>query len=184
MIGLLEKLPIKNKLILIIMLTSSISLLIISSALIIYDRNKTQELWTQKVLVLGEVIADRSTAAISFNDENLARENLSALRALPAIMLGCIYDVSKNLFASYRPDESEVSSCPQTLSDKFIEYERDYMASRTPILLNDAEIGSVYIVVSLAEVNSRLIDYLRVVLIVYSSVMCFPPCCSVLSPNR
>lgn len=171
MIGLLERLPLKNKLILIIMLTSSVSLLIISSALIIYDRIKTEELWTQKVLVLGEVIADRSTAALSFNDETLAHENLSALRALPAIMLGCIYDASKELFAAYRPDESAMAGCPANIREEFIQYESDLMASRTPVLLNNTEVGSVYIVYSLAEVNSRLFDYLRVVLIVFLIVM-------------
>ena len=171
MIGIIEKLPIKNKLILIIMLTSLISLLIISSALIIYDRNKTKELWTQKVLVLGEVIADRSTAAISFNDQNLANENLSALRALPAIALGCIYDISQNLFAAYRPDASELAECPKKVYEGFMQYENGYMSSRTPILLNNAEVGSVYIVFSLDEVNSRLFEYVRVVLIVFVIVM-------------
>ena len=155
MIGVIERLPIKSKLILIIMLTSLISLLIISSALIIYDRNKTKELWTQKVLVLGEVIADRSTAAISFSDQNLAHENLSALRALPSIMLGCIYDVSQNLFASYRQDASKLAECPKKMDEEFTGFESEYMASRTPILLNDAEVGLVYIVFSLDELNSR-----------------------------
>lgn len=66
----------------------------------------------KKLTVLGEVIADRATAALTFGDTALLETNLSTLKADSSILRACIYGENQKLVASYIATDHQQDACP------------------------------------------------------------------------
>ncbi|MCA1659831.1 MAG: hypothetical protein LC642_04720, partial [Verrucomicrobiaceae bacterium] len=77
----LRDIPIKRKLMLVILLTSSFALLLMGSALITYELVTFRRTLAVNLGVLAQIIGSNSTAAIAFDDQKNAHEILSALGA-------------------------------------------------------------------------------------------------------
>ena len=165
-VTLIDSLSVKLKLLLTIMVACLVGLLLSLSALFIYDRHKILENLVNQTTILGRVIADRSTAALSFNDSRLAAENLTALSVQPAVRLACIYDENKMVFSSFSPLPSYGLKCPQPLKIGRKLFIDDSLHLTIPVMLNQKQIGSVYIVTSLYDVQARLDQYIMVAIII------------------
>ena len=100
----------------IIMVASLVGLFLAISVVFFYDQYMMKKNMVREINILGEIIADRSTAALSFNDHKLAGENLAALQAQPAVILACIYDQDLIPFARYQGAKHAHKECP-VLSD-------------------------------------------------------------------
>ena len=74
-----RNLSIKQKLTRIIMLTSSVSLLLVCTAFVMYERATFQQTMRHNLAILARVIGDASTAALTFDDSVTATEVLTAL---------------------------------------------------------------------------------------------------------
>ena len=91
---LFKDVPIQKKLMRIIFLISGIILIVISSAFFGYEFYAFRLNITQKLSVLGKVIATNSTAALAFDDHDNASEILLALKAEPRIIAAALYDTT------------------------------------------------------------------------------------------
>src|ERR1700680_666501 len=100
--------PIKRKLMLVILVTSSFALLLMGSAVITYELITFRRSLVANISVLGKIIASNSTAALAFQDPKNAKEILSALAAEHQIAAAAIYDGRGRLFASF-PSETQLS---------------------------------------------------------------------------
>ena len=138
------------------------SLLLVGSVLIVSDRYLAKQSMTDKLLTVSHIIADRSTAALSFNDQKVATEVLSALDHETSVMLGCIYDQSKMLFARYGKGITE--PCPEKPNNDKYRFWKDNFELYQPIILEDEIIGTVYIRASLEKLNERLVNFIALVL--------------------
>lgn len=92
---------IKNKLSAIILLTSTVVLLLASTAFVTNElfslrRNLIADLYT-----VSEIFAFNSSAGLLFNDANAVNENMSALKAKSHIIEAHIFDENGKIFASY-----------------------------------------------------------------------------------
>ena len=74
-----KNVPIKRKLLFIVLATTNTALLLASLAVIVFDRQSVKSTMEQEINVLARVIAHRSTAALTFGDSQLASENLETL---------------------------------------------------------------------------------------------------------
>jgi len=81
----MKNLQIKHKLVIIIMSTVIFSLLLVSSVLILSERYIAKQSMTDKLMTVSHIIADGSTAALSFDDQQVANEVLSALDHEPRL---------------------------------------------------------------------------------------------------
>ena len=72
-------LPIRRKLTVIIMATSSAALLLACSAFVLHDRVSFRRLLVADLSTLAKIIGSNSTGAILFNDSGRAGETLGAL---------------------------------------------------------------------------------------------------------
>ena len=108
---LLRDTPIKRKVTLVILLTSSFALILMGSALITYELVTFRRSLAANMAVLAQIIGSNSTAAIAFQDPKNAHEILGALSAEHQISAAAIYDQSGNLFARF-PDEVTWSGYP------------------------------------------------------------------------
>ena len=101
-INFFNKQPIKIKLMLIIMLICSISLIVTGSAFVIYERYHIKQNLIRDISALSLLIAEKSSDVLKYQDISLAEENLSMLRAEPSVVAACILNDRGNLFVSYR----------------------------------------------------------------------------------
>jgi PAS domain S-box-containing protein len=98
---LLHDLPIRRKVMLVMMLTTGVALLLACTALLSYELREFRHKLESDLATLGQVIGANSSAAISFDDEQAATEMLTALRAEPQIVAARIYRQGGQPLAGY-----------------------------------------------------------------------------------
>ena len=76
-----------------------ISLLFAALFLILLEISEFQKNTRDDLSTLATIIGNRSTAALLFQDMELANENLGVLNTLPAVQAACLYDASGAVFA-------------------------------------------------------------------------------------
>jgi uncharacterized membrane protein affecting hemolysin expression len=96
-----RKLSVKRKLQAIIMSTVVAALLLSCGALLAYQAVGLRDSMGANLRILARMLAENSTAALSFEDDPAARELLRSLDAQPAVRLAAIYSADGKLFARY-----------------------------------------------------------------------------------
>jgi len=158
---LMQSSPIKYKLMLIIMSTVVVSLLLVGSAVIISERYVAKKSMTGQLMTVSRIIADRSTAALSFDDQKAAAEMLSALSHESTIVLACIYDRSQSLFATYA--ETASLKCPVKAQGEGHRFFGENFELYQSIVLEGEPIGTVYLRASLRELDEHLLHFILLV---------------------
>ena len=158
---LVKDLSIRSKLMLIIMLTSSIALFLACAAFVAFDRAKSKKTMVDNLQILAEVIGNNSTAALEFDDPESAGKTLEALRAEPHIVAACIYRADGREFARYQRRGGDFSpSGPGAAGHRF---EDDYLVMFRPVVFNRETIGTVYLQSDLQELRTRLRRFVGIV---------------------
>jgi hypothetical protein len=96
-----RNLPVRHKLLIIIMFTAGVALWLACGAILTYDQISKRAEMQRDLEVLSEIIGLNSTAALTFHDPRAAEEVLSALKAMPHIVSARIYTADGMPFASY-----------------------------------------------------------------------------------
>src|SRR5690242_17170441 len=94
-------LPIKRKLILVIMLTSSVVLLLTSTAAIAYELIVFRHTALRELATKAEMLGANCRAPLAFEDPKAAQETLESLRADPEIVVAAIYSANGSVFVQY-----------------------------------------------------------------------------------
>ncbi len=156
-------LSIQHKLILMITLSCFIVLAIMGSALLAVDSASVKHSLKEQFVAIAKIIADQNTAALSFEDSKAATETLEAVSLESDVVLACIYDEAGKLFAMFsRPTGIQ---CRPELNNTGTHFASDYLHVYQDILLDSNVIGTVYLQVSLAQVEERFTTMLLVVII-------------------
>lgn len=163
---LTKNIPISRKLIYIVLLTTNVTLLLASIAVVLYDRQSEKKSLAQKIDILSSVVSHRTTAALAFNDKLLALENLQALAGNKSITTACIYDEERVLFSQYYID-SYLDKCDKNGSDLKIGFTDNAYIVVREIVLDESLMGFIYIKSSLTEINQRLLDYIGFVFVMF-----------------
>lgn len=161
-----KNISLRKKLLLVVLTASNTALLLASVAVIILDRQSAKFTMQQEMKVLSSVIAQRSSAALTFYDRQLAEENLNTLSERSTVVSACIYNNAGELFAMYSAKHAQercVQLAPQ-LESGFLE--TGYL-EKQDIILDGASIGSVYITASLDEINRRLFRFVIFVSLIF-----------------
>jgi len=172
---LTKEIPIRRKLLLIVLVTTNIALLLASAAVVFYDRQSEKQSMSRELGILTQVIAQRSTAALTFDDKQLAAENLQTLSGNPAILTACIYNADNKLFSKFHNKTHDTQKCePTSLNIKTGFIQNNYLEHQE-IKLDDSLVGFIYIKSSLEEIDKRLTDYIIFVgiLFVITSFLAF-----------
>ncbi|CAK0740055.1 Histidine kinase [Gammaproteobacteria bacterium] len=140
-----SKLPIKTKMLVIIMAPTTICLLLAGITLVNYDLILIKQTMVQELSILATVIANRSTAALVFHDQDLAEKNLSALAAKQSMVLACIYTMDETVFASYVRPAYPRKKCPQPLPEYANYFQDSSLNLIQPIVLDGKQIGIIFL---------------------------------------
>ena len=146
---------IKQKLTLIIMVTSNVAVLVACVAFVINDMTAFRRSMPGEVSILAQVIGANSTAALMFDDRRSAEETLAALSAQPHIVSACIYGKDGKAAARYmRRGEPADLPWPKPEDDGY-RFENERLHLFRQIVLDAEPIGTVYLQYDLDEIRSR-----------------------------
>jgi len=94
-------LPIKQKVVGVIMLTSVIVLVLTAAVFMVYDLITYKESLRRDLITTARITANASTAALTFRDPATAEEALGGLRADPNVLAAALYDAEGKIFMRY-----------------------------------------------------------------------------------
>ena len=158
-------LPIKRKLILVILLTSTFALWLMGTALITYEFVTFRRSLAVNMSVLANIIGANSTAALAFDDAPGAREILTALSAEHQVTAAAVYDQKGDLFARF-PETLPRAEFPVHPSADGDRFDRHHLTMYQPIMQNGTRLGTIYLQADLGEMYARFRVYGTLLLIV------------------
>jgi uncharacterized membrane protein affecting hemolysin expression len=139
--GWLRDLPIRRKLIVVVMGASALALLTASGMLLAWDVVRFRADLSEDLQTLATIIADNSTAALSFDDPATAAETLAALAAKPQVTAAAIYGKDGRIFAVYRGADG--AAPPARLPEDGFRELQDEIELVRPIRLDQQRIGAI-----------------------------------------
>lgn len=169
----LRDLPIGKKLTLFCVVISTVSLLAAMVAIIVYDRHSFKQILNDELEVLASVITNRSSAAVVFDDRELAYSNLKPLQFQDSILGACIYktgsgpDADNGIIriASY-PNANVACSKMTPKTTSIVDTNNNSIELVQPILLDSSIIGYLYIHSSTLTLQERQRNHITVLVLV------------------
>lgn len=158
-----SRLSIKAKLFSISIASSVISMLLALMILVLINVADVKRKSQDDLQAVANLIANRSVAAVMFDDPGLAKENLASLSNLPDLQIACVYNKKGQLFTGQnKPNQS----CPANSSDLSTNYHHLNIAVLQAMQVDNDIIGSVYITSDLSSALWRQLQFVGVVLLV------------------
>jgi signal transduction histidine kinase len=159
----LRDVSLKRKLMVIIMLTSSVALLLACAAFVIYERAQYRKDVVDDLTVKAEVIGSQSTASLKFKDPKAAIEILDKLKTEKRIVAACIYALDGTVLARYeRPDVAGKFS-PPAMAHSSYSFQSGCVELFREITVDGRDLGTIYLKSDLLELNTRLEQYAKIV---------------------
>ncbi len=168
-----QDIPIRQKLMVIIMVASTVALLLVAAGFVAYDLDTFRKKMVNDLSTLAEIIGDRSEAALSFKDQAVAQDMLHALVYQKHIVAAALYDAGGKLFARYPqnarvtsfPDPPESAAAPQFGHDRL---GRSGLMLFHKIYAGPDLVGTLYLESDLQAQNELLAHYAGIVLLLIS----------------
>jgi len=149
-----RNIPIKQKLMVIIMVTTTVALILAGIGVIVFDSVLFRGYLTRDLSALAQIIADNTTAALAFNDPDTAEGTLAALRARQHLVAACIYRVDGTVMARYLRDGKR-SDCPALDASNGIRFGSQGLTVSHAILLSGRQVGTLMLLYDLDEIAER-----------------------------
>ena len=147
--------PIRRKLITMVLLTSGVVLLISTVASFAYEYLTYRQAAVRNLNTLGSIIATNSTAALAFENAEDARGILAALRAEPHIVAGALYDREGKLFAVY-PINLPASALPTRPQADAYRFRESYLQGFQPVIEDKRPMGTLYLKSDMGAIYDQL----------------------------
>ena len=174
-----NKISIKNKLRIIIILTSAIVILLASVAFVASDLFTFRQQMVKDLSVLADLVGINSSAGLIFKNPYTIEENIAGLKANKNIIIVHIFTENGDRFVSYFKqgylNKSEYDFT--TIADYYIQHDAvptqkyyDFHSNKLefvqPIMFKDEMVGTVYIVSDLKVFKEHLLRSGGVVIVV------------------
>lgn len=149
----LNNLSIKQRLTLIIMAISSISVLLTVLSISVIGIINIRNSLINELDVSASIVGDRNTAVLVFEDSQRAEENLNVFAVKQAIVQACLYNKDGGFFARYsNKDFGNETKCPTDVGQWKLT-QNNHIEIMKPILKNDDLVGYIYLESTLEEVD-------------------------------
>ncbi|MCP5325213.1 MAG: HAMP domain-containing protein [Oceanospirillaceae bacterium] len=153
---LFNRISVKVKLMLIVMIAVTIAIFIAAALYTLKDRQDFIAEQQNELIVLSDVIGQRSSAALMFQDNKAAEANLASLSPKKSIIEACMYLQDGKLFAEFHPVSGSCPDLPATPDDKTSIKNSQVQIIISAIRFNQRPIGWIYIAASTEEISKRL----------------------------
>ncbi|HEY8994028.1 MAG TPA: ATP-binding protein, partial [Lacunisphaera sp.] len=141
----LRNLPIRRKLMLIILLSCGVVMLLMRGSFSIYEYVIFREATERQLSTLGKILAANSTAALAFDNPADAREILSAVQAEPHVVTAALYDQNGQLFSQYAAAASPTVAPPSTPGPDGYRFVGSRLEGFQPVLQRGRRLGTLYL---------------------------------------
>ncbi len=177
-------LSIKWKLIVIVVLTTVSSLLLATFGIYNYTSLHTEKTIRQALVMLTNVVSNRSTAALVFEDYELAQENLNTFKVDKSIISACFYSKNRRLFAAYHAG-SDLTFCSDdnyvfnfsALEQEIVFFENQdgkrEVVINSPILLKGQPVGYTIVHSNMSKLRTVNANILKWTLFFSFLALCF-----------
>ena len=155
----LRNVSIKWKLTLIIMASSTVALLLISSAFVAYELFTFRKSMTTDLSTIAEIVGSQSTAALTFEKDQDEEEILGSLSAKPHIVAACVYNKEGKIFACYPKTVSRELFPRMPEAGSAFHFEKEHLVLFRGITLKGEKIGAIYLKSDLREMHDRKVNY-------------------------
>jgi PAS domain S-box-containing protein len=160
-----QDLPIKRKVMAVMMTTSVTVLLITSAAFMIYDLVTFRSEMLNNFRTMSSLLAYNSTAALAFRNDKIALEVLAAIDIDKHIVSAALYDDHNNIYV-HLPANEPISSYPLTPGKPGARFENGYLIAFAPVAEGETRMGTVYLKSDLGALYERLRVYGGIALLV------------------
>jgi signal transduction histidine kinase len=147
--------PIKRKLVTAILLICGAALCLTVISFFVYEYITVKRNSQKQIVIIANIIATNSTAALAFKDEEAAAEVLASFRAQPSITTACLYDRDGKLFVSYKASAAD-TMFPKQPSDLGYAFHTTYLDGFEPVMQSGKQLGTLYIRSSLTAFRDRM----------------------------
>ncbi len=170
MIKRIANLSIKNKLLLIVVFPSVMSLLVVGLFLLVLEISEFQKNTQDDLSAIATIIANRSTAALLYDDKDLARENLAVVSTLPEVEAACIYGADGTIFTELLKTDHGALTCPSSVKGYDTKFTDTHLYVVQPIMVEAEQQGTVYIYADFTAAYWRKIQFIGILFLVLFSV--------------
>ncbi len=158
-------LPIKRKLVGVIVLTCMAVLGLTSCVLLAYELYSYKRTTERSLSTIADIIAANSSAVLIYDDEKLAAEILSGLRAEPEIAAAALYDRLGRRYVTY-PANWPTGEFPVAPGRDGVQFKLRHITLFKPVIEGQTRVGTVYLQGDLNGMYRRLGVYGLVLLAV------------------
>jgi len=163
---LLRHVSIRRKLMVIILITSTLAMLLASGAFVGYEVLRFREGMVRDLTIKADIVGSQSTAALKFNDEAAAAEILNKLVGEKHIAAACIYTRPGKILATYqRPDLRTGFVPPEHRHEQHV-FGANHLEVFRQIAWKNQAVGTLYLKSDLLELTARLQQYVKIVFVV------------------
>ncbi len=156
---------IRVKLSVLTVLNCGFALLLAGICLFAYESYQQRKAAAHELTSQADILAESSTAALSFNDERAATQNLTALRGDSSVAVAAIFDRNNVPFAHYRRDGSSWAMAPERLRPVGAYFENGALSVFAPVSLGGERIGTIFLKAT-NDVYARLLRYIGIMCVV------------------
>jgi PAS domain S-box-containing protein len=146
-------LPIKRKLLVIMMGVTSAALLLAGASIVLFDSFLFRNLLQRNLSALAEIIAENSSAALAFENAEDAAQTLATLRRKEHLTAACLFRTDGTVFAVYsRPGAPFECGSPESAGTRS---SVDQLVVRRPVSLYNRQLGTIVLYYTLDEIGAR-----------------------------
>ena len=159
-------LPLKRKLTLAILFTCAVVLLLACAVLAVYELYDFRQTTVRDSVLLADVLANNTQAALAFQDESTAKQTLGALQAEPDVSAACLYTAAGDVFASYTRQHGANGMFSDKPGPDGHRFEGGHLLVFRPVMLNGRRIGTIFVRMDLQGLYVRLELFLGIAALV------------------
>ncbi len=172
-------LPIRTKLVLLLGSIALLALFLASTTLIVNEKYNARKNLVGELQSMADLVALNSGAAMMFNDEQAARENLASLAAKPEIIVAVLYDNTGKIYSQYSREGADVDTVISELKKIYPDLNETreqveqqhvlsyqvggYVHVLKPVVVKGSVLGKIHLVDDMQQLKKRLHSYYLVV---------------------
>jgi diguanylate cyclase (GGDEF)-like protein/PAS domain S-box-containing protein len=162
----IKDLSIRFNLGVLIVSASALAVLLASLGFAIYEWQSYRESAVRELTALADTLGANTAASLAFSDQRTAKEMLSALATEPNVLVACLYDNQKRVFADYRSRAGLHTLVLDAQRHDGAYFDGESLTLFRGVLLNGERTGSIAIVFDLRGFRSRLFQYAKIAILV------------------
>ena len=150
---------IRRKLILMVTSTSGLALAMACGGFVLQDVLTFRATTRDHTATLAAIVGNNTVAALMFNDSGAAKEVLAALAGEPAVIAAILYKDNQP-FARYARRDANLPDPVLIPTGAFASFADGRLELARPVMADDAQLGTIYLVTDLSVLDQRLHRYI------------------------